>query len=449
MIDRAKILKILAYIIMGVGALYGVIYLVEAQITAGIVVFVLCAVLAVPCLCFLKPQRLGFLTTYMVIGVTVVIFTAQLFSKAIAPGAALYCCSVALSAMFYRRFLVRLSCVCSAILFMSECVILSVAEGQLVENPVVLGECLLAILVACLLVDMSVKNSNHYLEVANEKENEANRLLSDLEEKGRQNEQMLEKQQKLLVQVDQVSEQLTLAASNLSEQSNDLAQGSAEQASTVEELLASITEISSTVKANSDRVKTTTEAGYRISTNLAESGERMEKSLALMEQIHSKVEQVKGIIKTIEDIAFQTNILALNAAVEAARAGAAGKGFAVVAEEVRNLAGKSAEASQNTTELIGSMVEVIEEGRESMSRTKQSLDIVVGASDGMVKEFQQIEEASEHQAEAISQITQGVDQISGVVQNNSATAEQSAAASEELSGQAQELRTMLGGFKRS
>ncbi len=193
-------------------------------------------------------------------------------------------------------------------------------------------------------------------------------------------------------------------------------------------------------------VRNVAEESGRMGNHVTESGERMKQSLELMEKIHTNAGQVRGIIKTIDDIAFQTNILALNAAVEAARAGTAGKGFAVVADEVRKLAGRSSEASKATTELIGGMLGAIEEGRESMAETKKSMDVVVESTSGMDRVFRKIANASEQQADAISQVTQGIDQISSVVQTNSATAQQSAAASEELFGQAQELKTMISRF---
>lgn len=184
-----------------------------------------------------------------------------------------------------------------------------------------------------------------------------------------------------------------------------------------------------------------------VNAQIAESGEKMNQSLELMQQIRTSAAKVSGIIKTIEDIAFQTNILALNAAVEAARAGQSGKGFAVVADEVRNLAEKSAEASKATTTLISSMVASIEHGSESMQETKQYMDNVVAAASEITAVFQKISEASERQSTAITQVTQSTGQISSVVQTNSATAEQSAAASEQLSSQAENLKNLTRRFR--
>ena len=226
-----------------------------------------------------------------------------------------------------------------------------------------------------------------------------------------------------------------------------LSQGATEQASAVEELAATINEIHSHVASNAENAKQASEQALAAASELEHGKKQMEQMTSAMRQINDSSSEISKIIKTIEDIAFQTNILALNAAVEAARAGSAGKGFAVVADEVRNLASKSAEASKNTAVLIEATVNSVQEGTGIANRTAESIGRIVISSEESAKLIHEISEASQEQANSIAQVTLGIDQISSVVQTNSATSEECAAASEELSSQAQLLKNLVRRFQ--
>ncbi len=251
----------------------------------------------------------------------------------------------------------------------------------------------------------------------------------------------------MLSQIRASSQQVATGSEQLSAGAQALSQGAAEQAGSTEELAASLTEVLEKVRENANNAKEASTNMADTAMELERGDQQMHRLVNAMNKIASQSGEIQKIIKTIDDIAFQTNILALNAAVEAARAGAAGKGFALVADEVRNLAGKSAAAARDTTDLIQGTLTAIENGDKMVTETGKALDQISQKAQDVRSLVDKIAEASESQAEFIGQINLGVTQISDVIQTNSATAEESAASSEELSAQAEMLETLASRFR--
>ena len=241
--------------------------------------------------------------------------------------------------------------------------------------------------------------------------------------------------------------QVDAGADQVSKASQILAQGSTEQASSVEEMAATIQQISRQIELMSDHSNDASDKARQVGTDVLESSQKMEHLMGAMERIDQSSNEIQKIIKTIEDIAFQTNILALNAAVEAARAGEAGKGFAVVADEVRNLAGKSAEASKTTSQLISNSLYAAQDGMVLAKEANESMQLAVKEVQGVADSINDVSKDLKEYSETMSQINVAVQQISDVVQTNSATAEETAAASEQLSAQSNSLNEMMGEFR--
>lgn len=228
-----------------------------------------------------------------------------------------------------------------------------------------------------------------------------------------------------------------------------LSEGVISQASSAEELAATMSEISQQVKENAETSQLVKTAAGEMGTNILACNQQMQEMKNAMEKINANSTQIRKIIKTIDDIAFQTNILALNAAVEAARAGESGKGFSVVAQEVRSLATKSSDASKSTEALIEQSLAAVDYGAKLAEETAASLMNVAVGTDEMISQINQIAEASNRQATATELVSIGIDQISDIVQTNSTTAEELAAASEELYGQSQLLKGKVSRFRLS
>lgn len=250
-----------------------------------------------------------------------------------------------------------------------------------------------------------------------------------------------------LIQIESSASMVSSGSEQIASAGQSLSQGAMEQASAVEELNATLTDVAQQVDNNAESAKEAFNKTSFIGGEIKKSNIKMDEMLEAMSKISESSKQIEAIMHTIEDIASQTNLLSLNAAIEAARAGDAGKGFAVVADEIRELANQSSDAAKNTSQLIKSSLDAVENGTRIADETAGSLHVVVDGVYEMQDNVENISSASQKQSVAINEVTQAVDQISSIVQNNSAAAQESAASSEELSGQAQTLNSLIQQFE--
>jgi len=273
------------------------------------------------------------------------------------------------------------------------------------------------------------------------------KMLSDADTMGRSLTEMVDKLNEMFAGIQTSTGQVSTGAKQVADGAQSLAQGSTEQASSIQELSSSITEIANKTKENAEIAGRTSHLSETIKHSALKGSTQMDDMITAVKEINEASQSISKIIKTIDDIAFQTNILALNAAVEAARAGQHGKGFAVVAEEVRNLASKSAEAAKDTGDMIQNSMEKAELGSQIAGETADSLKEIVSGISESSELIAEIARASEEQSLGISQINTGIDQVAQVVQQNSATAEESAAASEQMSSQSSMLEELISHFR--
>ncbi|WP_283608911.1 methyl-accepting chemotaxis protein [Faecalispora anaeroviscerum] len=250
-----------------------------------------------------------------------------------------------------------------------------------------------------------------------------------------------------LSSIDEIAAQVNSGAEQVSSAAQALAAGATQQAASVEELSSMIAHIDESARENAENAENTVAVFEKSNQQFQSISRSVELLEGHMREISNSSAMIMGITRTIEDIAFQTNILALNAAIEAARAGTAGKGFAVVADEVRNLAAKSAEAVKRTAELLEKSGQTVELGVTAVNEVSGTIQSVIEMGNQTNTAVVGMGKSAQEQAEAVTQISEGLSQISAVVQTNAATAEESSASSAELSNQAEVLHQEIRKFQ--
>jgi len=242
-------------------------------------------------------------------------------------------------------------------------------------------------------------------------------------------------------------EQVGKASDQLNGASQSMASNSEEQASAVEEVTSSLTQTNSQVQANTENARAANQLVIGTSQAANDGQAKMQQMTEAMNAINAASQNIGKIIKVIDEIAFQTNLLALNAAVEAARAGQHGRGFAVVAQEVRNLAGRSAKAARETSDMIEDSVKRVSQGVTIAAQTREALDLIVGNVVKVKDLVAEIATASTEQSRGVSQINLAMTQVGKSAQDGSQQAEELASASSELSSLAGQMRESVRRFK--
>lgn len=247
--------------------------------------------------------------------------------------------------------------------------------------------------------------------------------------------------------ITSIANQVNSGADEVAEGAQALSQGTMQQKLSINGLVSNITDITEQIQSSAVRCNNASELVDRAIGYAAEADVKMEQLVAATRNIDESSTQIGSIVKTIEDIAFQTNILALNASVEAARAGEAGKGFSVVSGEVRSLASKSAQAARNTGTLIGRSMHDVKTGTESTGLVISAMQIINECVQSIKVLMDEIALASVQQSEMIVSVENRIKEVSRVIETNASSAEKSAEVSNELSGQAKTLNRLIGQFR--
>jgi methyl-accepting chemotaxis protein len=249
--------------------------------------------------------------------------------------------------------------------------------------------------------------------------------------------------QRAVLELSTASDSTAAAALQISRSSQRVAQGASQQAASLEETSAASQEVNAVTKQNVGNSLVAAEKMGTAARQVIEANERLEQMVASMAGISAASDKVSKIIRTIDEIAFQTNILALNAAVEAARAGEAGMGFAVVADEVRNLAQRSAAAAKDTAALIEESLSTTREGKVRLDQVAEAIRSITGSAQEAKMLVEEIRAGSGEQAKGIEQVSCALTQIERVTQQSAAGAEESASAGQQLTSQMQAMKATV------
>lgn len=306
---------------------------------------------------------------------------------------------------------------------------------------------IIGINVGAALVFYLVMCSVKYLSDSERSHSETGNLLIRVREQMYRSENLAKQQRKVVIDIASISEDVNNSANLMLQIADKLNEAAEEQSVTIKQIANDIAEISEETEDEYSEAQSASSAAAQ-STNLIHDGNKqMKNMLSAMNEITESSHSIEGIIKTIEDIAFQTNILALNAAVEAARAGEAGKGFAVVADEVRTLANKSAEAVQNTSELIQASITSVEKGTALANSVAEMLDEVKETIEKSERHAKLITKLTDKQTQSIESVKAQIDQITLAIEDTSQTSVESAELARTVSEEAARMDEAIKDFK--
>lgn len=434
--DKLTLLRLCCLVVGVCGVLFAVLYAVQQNFIGAGIILLLTAAIFFPSRLFATQENTRFFCYYTVVCVNLLIFSAQIASMNFTVATPFFICAGVLFALFFDTKLLKFGFVVSFIAYFFDYLAISLLSGGLVFPIFTVVECSIAAAVCFFLVLQAIKHGNRYLEEAISERRQGETLVQELNEQRAEQHTVMEKQERLLEKMEEISVHVSADAQQLAHQSDTLATGSSTQAQSIQNVTSAVSQMRAHIEDTARQAQDVREESQAMSQQINVGAAQMKDMLQAVDRIRESSLSIEKIIKTIEDIAFQTNILALNASVEAAHAGAAGKGFAVVAEEVRNLASRSSEAAKSTTVLIDECLNAIEHGNTVADETAQALEGIRARAETVTQKAFDISDRTNDQTTKMNHINDEISQISNLIQTMAASAQESAATSRTLSEQA-------------
>ncbi|MDE6709353.1 MAG: hypothetical protein K2J76_02555 [Oscillospiraceae bacterium] len=440
-----KMVKIHVIIVVSVCIAFGIINAVTGTLVLGIIIAVAGAVLAVASHTVLAKTSTTFRGTIISQTQLLIIIIMSAMKHELHAMFPLMAASMTIAAIYYSKqnlfihwALIDAAGILGIILRNS------FYGGQDLEF-IIKG--LLGLNVCAAVIIYLVDCSLGYIRDSESSAHRANTLVDQVNEQMESSSLMAAQQREVVERIAEISQKVNESASLMSNISERISSAAEEQERTISQIADDITKISKETQKSFNESAKVSDAAGESTEMIRANNEEMQHMLTAMNDISDSSKKIESIIKTIEDIAFQTNILALNAAVEAARAGAAGKGFAVVADEVRNLATKSAEAANSTSALIKDSLTAVANGMNIANETAERMNGVIEYSEKSAEHAGIINSLTGRQVEAIASLKDKIEQISQVVAQNVQTSVESSEIARSVSEEVGQMDEIVSEFR--
>ncbi len=445
-IDHEKMLKANIYSLVGVAGIFGIVNLISQNYPAMWAIFILGLLLCGSLLAMGKRVAIETRIFIISLGQFTVAFVCSMFAGSVMDLFAIFLASAVMSGIYFRHKDIRILGIYMNVFIVAAYVLFPATFGGAGVSSVL--KATLALDTGIIFVYLLVKWGSGYIHEANDKSVESKGLLQEVHTKMEESHALMESQSKILLNIQHSATDVTKTSNEIACISEDMRSGILQQSNSVADLSAIIDEFTKLIQST---VRATNEAQHQVSLtsqSMEHGNDAMNDMLFAMNHILESNEKIAKVLKTIDDIAFQTNILALNAAVEAARAGAAGSGFAVVADEVRNLANKSAESAKSTANLMDDVSRSIHEGTLLAKKAAKIFTEAIDYEHSNKTTMEEILKMTVHQNELIANIGQSLSRIADVVDLNINTVGENSKISEKLKAQADHLHSIAHMFDR-
>ncbi len=419
-----KILTAHTIFIVAVCVIFGAINLLSSAVINGIII-ITCGLVAAGLSLLLKNKAprstRGFILSIIQLVIIIVMSVAK---HEMQDMFALMLGSMAVAAIYYNK-----KCLYTHWAIMDAAAIAGVFMNDLFYGGAEISGLIKGIAginIGAFLINYLASCSLKFISEAQAAKAEADALVQEVQAHTEKTEAIAAQQLKVVEDIAAISSTLSASSATMHSIAETIHEAAEKQQFTIGEITTDIATITNETGNSLEAARLASQAAAHSMQLMNESNIEMEKMSGAMSEIEESSAKIQDIVKTIEDIAFQTNILALNASIEAARAGEAGKGFAVVADEVRNLAAKSQDAVQNTTELINASIEAVHRGRDVADGVAERMGNVISTAEESAQHADSIAQLTEKQATAIAAVKESIEQISAVIAETSQTAVKSA-----------------------